>query len=165
MKLSDLASIATIIEANFVVVSVLFIWRELRENTKLTRAANNQALTEISSPFNLQLIQDRQMAEFWVLGAKKYADMDEVDKYRYVSLLTWWLILHENIYYQWQNKLLDDSAYVGWAHDLEDFIRQQNLRVHWGEMKDHYQPEFANHVSQLIERLQPTIDVNESAKA
>jgi len=97
MNLDQLASIATIIESVAVVISVFFIWREIHENTKLTRAVKSQSLVEISSPFNLQLIQDRKMAEFWLLGARKYADMDEVDQYRYRSLLAWWLILHENI--------------------------------------------------------------------
>ncbi len=155
MTLSDLASIATIVEAVFVVISVYFIWRELRENSKLTRAANNQSLVELSSPFNMQLIQDKQMAELWVSGAKKYAQMDEVDKYRYTSLLTWWLIHHENIYYQKSKGLLDENIYRGWANDLEVFVKEQKLWIHWDKVKNNYQPEFSKHVSQLIEKTKP----------
>ncbi|HIE55962.1 MAG TPA: hypothetical protein EYP90_12430 [Chromatiaceae bacterium] len=72
MSIENIASIATIVESIFVVISVIFIWRELRENTKLTKASNTQSLVELSSPFNLQLIQDRQMAEYWVQGAKNW---------------------------------------------------------------------------------------------
>ena len=64
--LSDFANIATIIEAVFVIVSVWFIWRQLRESTRLARAANAQSLVELSSPLNLQLIQDPEMASLWV---------------------------------------------------------------------------------------------------
>jgi hypothetical protein len=46
--LGYLASIATIVEAVFVVVSVLFIWQELRENTRLARSASTQAMVELS---------------------------------------------------------------------------------------------------------------------
>lgn len=156
MTLNELASIATIVEAVFVIISVVFIWRELRENTRLTKAANTQSLVELSSPFNLQLIQDRQMAEYWVLGAKNYTQMDEVEKYRYTSLLTWWLILHENIYYQWKAKLLDKDVYLSWAYDLEEFVKEQNLFLHWDGMKGMYQPEFANLVSQIVEKYRCT---------
>ena len=161
MKLDDLASIATIIEAIFVVVSVLFIWRELRENSKLARSANNQSLVELSSPFNMQLIQDRQMAELWITGAKKYAQMDDVDKYRYVSLLTWWLIHHENIYYQQSKGLLDDNVYKGWENDLEHFVKEQELWMHWDRLKNNYQAEFSSHVSQLVEAAKPETKENE----
>lgn len=85
--LSDIASIATIVEAAFVIVSVWFIWRQLREGTQLARAANAQSLVEISSPFNMQLIQDSEMAWLWVHGARELATMDEVKKYRYKSLV------------------------------------------------------------------------------
>ena len=153
MALSDLASIATIAEAIFVIVSVFLIWHEVRENTKLTKAANTQALVELSSPFNMQLIQDRKMAEFWVQGAKEFAQMDEVDRYRYNSLLVWWLILHENIYYQWRKGLLDNNTYEVWARDLENFVSEQNLELYWGEMKIYVQSEFANRIHQLIEKL------------
>ena len=155
MTLNDFASIAAIIEAIFVVISVYFIWRELRENTKLTRAANNQSLVELSSPFNMQLIQDRQMAELWVSGAKKYAQMDDVDKYRYMCLVTWWLILHENIYYQQSKGLLDHSIYKAWENDLKQFVKEQKLWLRWDKVKDNYQPEFSNYINQLIEKSKP----------
>jgi hypothetical protein len=157
MILQSLASIATIVEAVFVVVSVVFIWREVRENTKLTRAANAQSLVELSSPFNMQLIQDRYMAELWVLGSQKYSSMDAVDRYRYKSLLIWWLILHENIYYQWQSRLLDESIYRSWASDLEGFVRSQNLSQLWDELKGSFQAAFGNHVSQLVEKQKSAV--------
>ncbi|MBK8989371.1 MAG: hypothetical protein IPM39_25475 [Chloroflexi bacterium] len=151
MNLNNLANIATIIEALFVIISVVFIWRELRENTKLSRTANSQSLVELSSPFNMQLIQDRQMAELWVLGSEKYDNMDVVDKYRYKSLLVWWLILHENIFYQKQNDLLDSAIYAAWASDLKDFVKQQNLTRLWDELKGNFQSEFVERVTELIE--------------
>lgn len=155
MTLNKLASIATIVEAVFVVISVYFIWRELHENTNITKAANTKSLVELSSPFNIQLIQDRKMAELWVNGAKKFAEMDEVDKYRYKSLLIWWLILHENIYSQHKNKLLDCGVYTAWQNDLAQFVKTKNLWQHWDEMKDVYHPGFAKQVTQLIEKLRP----------
>lgn len=154
ITLSGLASIATIAEAIFVIISVLLIWRELRENVKLAKAANTQSLVELSSPFNLQLVQDRQMAELWVHGTAKFAEMDEVDKCRYENLLVWWLILHENIYYHWRSGLLDEASYEPWARDLEHFVSAKNLGQHWGQMGSVFQPEFAAHVHQLIEKTE-----------
>jgi hypothetical protein len=59
MTLSDWTSIATIAQSVFVPLSLFLVWRQLRQQSQLTRAANTQALVELSSPFNLQLIQDR----------------------------------------------------------------------------------------------------------
>jgi hypothetical protein len=151
MSLEFWANIATIVEAIFVVVSVIFIWYEVRQSNKLTKASNVQTTVELASPLNLQLIQDRQMAEFWYKGADQFDKMDEIDQQRYYELLTWWLILHENIYYQYTEGLIEEGYYKAWSHDLRKFVTTQNLGRHWKEMKPSYQSEFAEHVDRLIQ--------------
>jgi hypothetical protein len=150
--LADLAGVATIITAVFVIISVWCVWRQLRENTRLARAANAQSLVEISSPFTMGIIHDRGMAELWVRGAHDLAAMDEVDRRRYMSMLSWWLILQENIYYQHQKRLLDADIYWAWNADLRTFVEEQNLASHWGKLKDNFQGEFARHVQTLIDQ-------------
>jgi len=156
--LSDFASIATIIEAIFVIVSVWFICRQLRESTRLARAANAQSLVEISSSLNLQLIQDPEVARLWVRGPHEFASMDEVQQYRYRSLLVWWLILHENIYYQHRKRLLDSDIYSAWNADLKAFVKEQNLAGQWQELKQTFQSEFVAHVQRLIDEIPPVVE-------
>src|SRR5262245_59017988 len=151
LTLADLANLSLVVGALVAVLSVILLFRELRENNKLTRASNTQALVEMSAPFFMGLIQDRKMAELYVHGGKDGADMDEVDCYRYRSLVSWWLIFHENAYYQWRKGLLDGHSYKPWANDLKVFIMQQNVADHWKEMKMLFQDEFARHVTALIE--------------
>ncbi len=148
----DLADIATIAEAIFVIISVIFIAVQTWQTKRLAKTANTQSLVEISAPFNLQLIQDREMAEFWVKGAELEADMDEVDRYRYRSLLVWWLILHENIYYQRKQRLLDDKTYAPWKADLEQFVIEHHLETRWGKMRKNFQVEFADQVQMIIDK-------------
>jgi hypothetical protein len=150
MSLSDLANLATIVQGIFVIVSIGFVWYQLRENGRLTRAANSQKFIELSSSFNLQLVQDREMAKLWMQGAKEWDTMDEIDKGRYYNLLVWWLLLHENIYHQWKKKLLDKETYTAWKNDLEGFISAKNLDQHWDHMKANFEASFVDHVSQLI---------------
>jgi hypothetical protein len=124
-------TIATIVQTLVVVISLYFIWRQVQQQTKqvkqqtdLARIANVQSLVSLSSPYNLELIKDPNMARFWVEGAEKFETYDEVDKFRFQQLLIWWLILHENIFYQKQKNLLDEDIYATWSHDLELFIEK-----------------------------------------
>jgi len=112
MDLNAWAAIATIIQAIFLPVSLFFVWYQLRQQSKFARATNVQSLAELSSPFNLQLIQDRNFAQLWVQGASRFEAMDEVERYQFKSLLIWWLIIHENIFYQHKEELVDDVAYL-----------------------------------------------------
>ena len=60
---SNISNLFQIAGSASLVVSVLFLFRELRENNRLTRAANVQALVGLSGPFYMALVQDRQLAE------------------------------------------------------------------------------------------------------
>ena len=152
MALSDLASIAMIVQGFLFVISIGLVWYQLRENTKLVRAANTQKLVELSSPFNLQLAQDRALTELWRQGTRQIDDLDEIDRERYFNLLTWWLMLHENIYHQWRNKLIDEDSYSSWTRDLEYFAERQHLGNHWTQLRSYFETSFAEHVTAIIVR-------------
>ncbi|GAC1662823.1 MAG: hypothetical protein PVS3B1_38480 [Ktedonobacteraceae bacterium] len=151
MSLNDLASVAIIVQGIFFVVSIILVWYQLRKNTKLVRAANTQKLVELSSPFNFQLAQSRDLTDLWKRGAQEN-DLDEIDQERYYNLLNWWLMLHENIYHQWSKKLIDEDTYVSWTRDLEYFARRQNLSKHWSRINNYYEASFAEHVTTIIVR-------------
>jgi hypothetical protein len=150
-ELQSLASISTIIQGIFFIISVFFIWYQIREHNRLTRAANTQSLVELSSPFLIQLSQDRKLAELWVNGTKNYKMMDEVEQFRYQQLLFWWLILHENIYYQYHSGLVDEKMYQGWQIELKEFIRSKQIGLFWDkDMKRFFRAEFQQAVEKMI---------------
>lgn len=150
-ELQSIANIAIIIQTIFFVISVFFIGYQIRERNRLTRAANTQALVEVSAPFLLQLSQDRNLAELWVNGANDYDTLDGVDQFRYTQLIAWWLIHHENAFYQYRKRLLDDTIYHAWQVDLQDFVRRSQLGLFWEkEHKRFFQTEFQQEIERLI---------------
>ena len=159
MSLSDLASIAIIVQGFLFVVSIVLVWYQLRENTKLTRTANTQKLVELSSPFNLQLAQDRGLTELWRQATERFDDLDEIDKDRYMNLLIWWLMLHENIYHQWRNKLIDEDSYISWTRDIEYTIRRQQLGNRWNLLSNYFEASFVEHVTAIIVRQSNEVEL------
>jgi len=63
MSLTDLANISTIAQAILVIVSLGFIWFQLRQSVGLAKAANSQALVEHAAAFNALLIQNSELAD------------------------------------------------------------------------------------------------------
>jgi len=152
MTLNNLASVAVIVQGMLFVISIVLVWYQLRENTKLVRAANTQKLVELSTPFNFQLAQDRGLAELWLQATHHFEELDEIDRSRYFNLLTWWLMLHENIYHQWRNKLIEEDTYNSWTRDLEYYTKTQKLGNHWTLLNGFFEASFAEHVSAIIVR-------------
>ncbi|GCE03175.1 hypothetical protein [Dictyobacter aurantiacus] len=153
MSLSDLASIAVIVQGTLFIVSIILVGYQLQENTKLVRAANTQKLVELSTPFYMQLAQSRELTEVWQRGGQRLNEMDDVDRERYFSLLMCWLMLHENIYHQWRKKLIDKDTYASWTRDLEYFARRQHLERHWNNFGGYFEASFSEYVTTIITRL------------
>jgi hypothetical protein len=153
MSLSDLASIAMIIQSILFIVSISLVGYQLRENTRLVKTTNTQKLVELFTPFTLQLAQDRALTELWRQGALQFESLDEIDQERYFNLLIWWLMLHENIYHQWRKKLIDEDTFLSWTRDLEAIARRQRLENHWSRLGSYFELSFAKHVTAIIVHL------------
>ena len=153
-------TIAAIVQTLVFVISLYFIWRQVqqqtnqvKQQTNLAKIANVRSLVSLSSPYNLELIKDPNMARFWVEGAEKFEGYCELDKFRYKQLLIWWLILHENIFYQNKENLLDEDIYATWIHDLKHFIQEHRLEDRWPDLRAAaaFEPKFRKYVEDLIE--------------
>ena len=130
MDVHQWASISTIGQFVLVSVSIVVVLLQLRQGIKLKRAANAQALSEQACAFNTLLIQDSTVAKIWHsegenLDAPEFQGVAASERYR--ELLVQWLILHENIFYQHQEDLLDRGIYAAWDADLIATVAKHNL--------------------------------------
>lgn len=158
MTLQDWTYIATIIGIVGISISGFLIWLQLRQQTQLAKNSNTQSLLQLSSPLNLALIQDIKMLEYWQRCAENYNKSDPVDQYRYKSFLIWWLIQHENIFYQWHSGMLDETIYRTWNQNLQNFANY-HLAAYWDELKSSFKPSFIKHVDAIINNYQQKQDL------
>lgn len=152
MELQTLADIAVIVEAAAFIVSVVFVWIQIRESNQLARVSNNSMSFRLSSPYLMQLFQDEKLAQLYFSGAKDYETLSDLDRFRFVQLIGWWLTLHDNVYYQYQNRLLDATMYQGWDLELDAFVQVQRLSLYWNEMKHFFRPEFQTLIDRKLQK-------------
>ena len=152
-ELEILASWSTIAQAAFVVVSLLFIWRQLKQATHLARAANANALTNQAAEFNSLLFQNGELAELWYSYGRSPGELSRTDRLRYREMMTQWLIFHENIHHQWQAGLLDEEVYRPWKNDLSRTLANHNLERFIGDPDTLFSRKFSAHMKKLRRRV------------
>lgn len=114
--------------AGLVILSLILVLRQLRQNTELARAANAQALVEHAATLNTLLMQNAELAAIWYSAGKAPPDgPGKMVRERYREMLVQWLIFHENIFYQHQKELLDPVVYDSWSRDLRMTVKEHNL--------------------------------------
>lgn len=147
MSLTDLANISTIAQAILVIVSLGFIWYQLRQSVGLAKAANSQALVEHAASFNALLIENSELADLWYAHGQKFSDATSARRYR--ELLVQWLIFHENIYYQWRTGLLDSETYNSWLEDLKFTVNNHNIEMVSRDVRTVFPGKFGAHINEL----------------
>ena len=63
----------------------------------------------------------------------------------------WILTFHENVYYQWQNKLIDEDIHKSWERDLKQLMNRHDLDPHWNIIDGQFQGPFVGHLHQMAE--------------
>lgn len=147
MTLAELANISTIAQAILVIISLGFIWYQLKQSSELAKAANSQALVEHAASFNALLIENSELADLWYGFGRTFPDVTAERRYR--ELLVQWLIFHENIYYQWRRGLLDSEVYNCWLSDLKFTVNNHNLEIVAKDVREVFPGKFGNHVMEL----------------
>lgn len=165
MSWEKAAHISSVLQFLLLTFSVYFVWKQLqkqaeqlkqqaeqsKQQTDLARVANTQALVGLASPFNLELSQNRKTAALWLHGPQKWDTLSDVEKEQYDSLLRWWFIFYENVYFQGKYGLLDEAIYRCWQADLDSFIDEHLVEKHWSNLNKKYHPEFAKYLNSRIE--------------
>ena len=147
IPLEQLADISTIVQSILVVTSLVFIWFQLRQSTELTKAANAQALVEHFTNFNALLMENPEVASLWYAKGKRLHKEEDFQRYR--ELLVLWLIIHENVYYQYSKRLLDQQIYQSWHIDLRDTVREHNLNLLGVDVAQLFPGKYGQHLLSL----------------
>lgn len=139
--------VATIAQVPLVLVTLVFIWFQLRQATILARAEHAQNTVAHASAFNLILAQDKDVARLWTSCGDGLDD--PLDVFRYRELLVQWLILHEVLFLQKEQGLIDDDLYAAWGKDLEHTLAGHNIDLVAKDLADVFAPKFAAHAARL----------------
>ncbi|HEX3145488.1 MAG TPA: hypothetical protein VHQ64_16055 [Pyrinomonadaceae bacterium] len=158
-KWEKVSTFVTCLQLVVVIISVLLIRSQLRQQVDLNKFSNTQSLVGLVTPLDLRTT-DPDIARLWVTGDEaidKIADDTErrMKRHQYRQLVANYLVFYENVYSQHKNGVLDQEIYDGWMADLASFICEHKIARHWQDEREFYRTEFRNEVDKLIAKPCP----------
>ena len=98
-----------------VVLSLLFVGWEVRENTKVARGQTRVELTALNNDFLGQITGDSGFSELWRRAWIVRDELSDADEFR-VELMTIQLLRTlENVHLQFQEGLIDEDALISYG--------------------------------------------------
>ena len=120
MSLGDLANLGQIIGAIAVVVSLVYVALQIRQNTNAVRAATSQSVHEHFANWYNSLACDASLSKIVIDGLRNYGSLSENDKVRFVATFMAFLSYSQNAFIKWKQGLLAPALWLAWEQIIMD---------------------------------------------
>lgn len=149
MNWDALAAIAELLGAAGVIASLLYLAVQVRQNTRQTRLAAQQAtVQELGVALRAQA-QDREWAELLSRGLEAIDNLDKVERVQFLSHVGSILRLYESAYLHFQEGTLDPRFWHGFERAITDVIGYPGIQAAFALRRHHVNEEFAEHLDRL----------------
>jgi hypothetical protein len=109
MNLNDLANLGQIVGAVGVMITLVYVALQIRQNTNAVRAATAQSVHEHFASWYHLLASDESLSQVVIEGLKDYGSLSEKDKARCVATFMAFLSYSQNAFLKWRQGLLEPS--------------------------------------------------------
>ena len=128
MKLSTWAEVVGIV---VLILSLVFVGIEIRDNTAATRLQALLELNVAANEMSLAITDSGEMAAIQIKGHSNLEQLSDVDRTRYRSWVYGILNVHENAFMFSSGGILDEASHAAWADSLCVLMSKHGVQVMW----------------------------------
>lgn len=155
MNWDAVAAVAELLGAAGVIASLLYLAVQVRQNTRQTRLAAQQAtVQELGVALRAQA-QDREWAELLSRGLDDIENLDKVERIQFLSHVGSILRLYESAYLHFKEGTLDSRFWRGFERAIADVIGYPGIKAAIALRRHHVNEEFAEHLDRLAASSTP----------
>ena len=152
MTLEQIAAFAEIIASLGVIISLVYIARQMKQNTEHLKISN--ASLRVDREYSLvdPIMRDRDLMELWLKGGDRFSELDEADQMRLIlfehrAIMSWF-----NLYKQHQEGLVDEGLWNLQLAIIGKFSKREAIHRAWEELGDGYSQDFREYMEDLLGR-------------
>ena len=159
MNWDAIGALGEIIGALAVVISVIYLSLQIKQNTAATRSLAHQEHFNAAQEFNSVIAASSELADLIVKANDENENITPSERIRlqhhYINVFTLWHSAFEN-----RNKgLLDDSGWRVWNEGSKVVIQSQKaMRDTWKQAGAIYGEKFVEHVNAVLDELGPVTE-------
>jgi hypothetical protein len=128
MKLSTLAEVVGV---SAIILSLVFVGVEIRNNTAATKAQALLELNVAANDLSLAVVDNGEFSEILVTGDANVEELSEAGKARYRRWVYAMLNVHENAFIFNSAGLLDEASYAAWASSTCVLLAKPGVDAMW----------------------------------
>jgi len=148
--LSQLASIAEIVGATAVVISLLYVGAQVRDSARAVRsAAVNDANSAVQAWYQ-SLSENRGVSETWVDGLLSSEALEPDDEFQFMMTAQSAFLAFQNSYLLAREGSLDEDVMGSITAALLPTKDLPGMRRFWRQRRGYFYPEFADYIDAIL---------------
>ena len=161
MSFADLASLGSFVSGVGVLVSLIYLSLQIRQNTRAVRSQIHQRIAD--SLLSLGAILADHSREFTAAlkaDEKTFVDMPDDEKFAFLACIFAFFKHFENMYLQYQEGLIARENWDAWTSQMFMYWRMPAVQNWWKSRRLTFSPEFRRFIEESPESAMPsTLDM------
>ena len=150
LNLSDWSDIAEIAATAVVIVTLVFVGLEVRQNTKAVESSAAQAVHENFASWYSSVQSDPTLFDISIRAMQDYSSVSEVEKGQFIAMFMAFSAHTQNAFYKWKEGSLSPELWRGWEQVSLNFYGTPGGKAFWAERGYMFGEEYRNYVETKI---------------
>ena len=153
MSLELIIAICEVVGAVAVVVSLIYVGYQIRDNTTSQHAMMHQHLSDSQNEANRGISERPEVAELLARANDNLDTLSAADRIRLDFVYFTFFNLWHSAFANYRRGMLEEGIWLQWDHGYEWLFRRPATKEVWNELEKIYEPEFQAHVSEKIKNF------------
>ena len=149
MTLEDIYYIGQTVAVFAVVVSLLFVGVQIRQNTRATRAASHGGVSAALNEINRMFVENADVTRLWLAGLADRRALSNEERWRFDSLARAYMHVCETMFIQARLGAGDKSVMMAEEGGIKAVFASPGVRGWWVENPYGFCAEFRAYVDRL----------------
>jgi hypothetical protein len=143
-----------ILGAAAVVITLVYLAMQIRQNTKATQSSTFQGATNALNHINMSVSTDPNLVRIMAQEKVSMNDLSSEDQVRYSFLLLSLFRVRETIYFDHDQGITTHQSWIRELDSLRSNLQTPIVREWWAENPFGFTPEFTEVVDEIIQEIQ-----------
>ena len=154
LTITEIAEVAEVVAAVGVLVSLLYVGYEVKQNTTAVQSTAYQAIHDAEDQFWSDLVSEPGAAALWQNGLDNGVEsLEPGGRERFTVTARRLIYLFQNVHYQYRKGVVDDELWDAWLASLDEFLGEPGFEDVLRSISPHLSDPFNQLVAERMDQL------------
>jgi hypothetical protein len=149
MSLEDLGNIGEFVAAVAVVVSLIYLAVQIRQNTRSVRASTHHSAHRSAREAEMAIAGSETLAHIFRKGAREPERLTGDERVRFDATMRTFFGWYEDIFFQYRQAMVNRDFWETRRRSMLDHLQQPGVSSWWGKNSRLYTDSFVSEVGRL----------------